>query len=237
MLAQARALRLPPADADVHVVAFREDPRVAARHDTQVDDRPAAPALLARVAVIHVPLERDAVTPLRAQAERPGRDPVDAVRPDHDRRGRRRAVEPDGRLLLPQLERSGTYPVAEVGTRGGRLLGEMSVEPPPLRHQHERAVALALEAMPVAQAELEAVDHVLDHRLDRDRQLAHCPVGQPPAAGLVAREARPVEQQHPRAAAGQTNRRRRAGGPGPDDDRVEPFHARHRTVEETRPAQ
>jgi hypothetical protein len=176
------------------VVAFRENPRVAARHDTQVDDRPAAPTLLARVAVLHVPLERDAVTPLGAQAERPGRNPVDAVRSDHDRRGRRRAVEPDGRLFLPKLQRGGAYPVAEVGTRGRRLLGEMSVEPPPLRHQHERAVALALESPPVAQSQLEAVDHVLDHGLDRDRQLPHCSVGQPPAARLVAREARPVEQ-------------------------------------------
>src|SRR5581483_1348707 len=80
--AQPRPLALPAADAEVHVVALREDPAVAAGERAELDHRDSPVALVeGRVA-----LERDAVDDLSAEAERARGDPVRAVRADHDRR-------------------------------------------------------------------------------------------------------------------------------------------------------
>ena len=80
VLAQARPLARPPADAVVRVAVLREDPAVAARHDTELDRRP--PSLF--VAQRPVALERDPVDDPAAQPGGP-RDPaVDAVRADED---------------------------------------------------------------------------------------------------------------------------------------------------------
>ena len=223
MLPQARPFRLPAADADVHVVALRKHPGVAARDGSEIDDRKPSPAFFARVYIRDVPLESDA-EPLRCESQRPRGDAVDAVRADHDRRAGGGSVEADDPAVVVLLERGHPLPVAEVGAGGRRLLGQVRVEPPTLRHQDERPLPAPLEPLPVAEAELEAVDDVLDDRVDRDGQLPHGPVGQAAAARLVAREALAVEQQHLRAALGETVGGRRAGRAGPDDDRVEPFH-------------
>jgi hypothetical protein len=100
----------------------------------------------------------------------------------------------------------------------------MSVQPSPLGHQHERTLPSTLEARPVAEAELEAVDDLLDDGVDRDGQLSHGALRQTAAAGLVPRKALPVEQEHARACPSQPQRRSRAGRPGPHDDRVEALH-------------
>ena len=206
------------------MVTLGEDPGIAARDDAEVDGGPAAPALLSRVRVGNVPFERDAVA-ARPEADRPRRQPVHAVRSDQHRRTRGRAPEANRRLPLTELERGRPYAVAKLRARGDGLLGKVCVEPVPLRHQHQRPLPAPLDAGPVAQAELDPVDDVLDDRIDGDRELAHRAVGETAAAGLVAREAGSVEQKHPRVAAGEAQRRRRAGRPGPDDDRIEPLHS------------
>ena len=77
VLAQARPFRLPAADPDVDVVALRKDPRVAARDGAELDDRPAA-VVLARVNMVDVALERDAV---RAVALSPSARTVSPLTP------------------------------------------------------------------------------------------------------------------------------------------------------------
>ena len=186
-------------------------------------DRAPPPALLARVNIRDVPLERDAVAPA-PDAERPRADPVDAVRPDHDLRLRGGPVEANRGLALSELQAGRAEPVPEVRPRGRRRFREVRVQVPPLRHQHERPLPSALEAHAVATAELEPADDLFDDGIDRDRQLLHRAFGQPAAAGLVARETLAVEQEHARPGARESQSRRRAGRPGPDDDRVDALH-------------
>src|SRR5207253_5248133 len=157
MLPQPWALRDPPTDSDVDVVALRKYPRVAARHGGQVDHRAAPPALLARVNIRDVPLEGDTVAPI-GESERPRREPVDPVRSDHDRGAGRGSVEADDRLVFAGLESRPAQAVPKVRSRRRGLLGKVSVEPPPLCHQHERLAPAPLEPRPVPEAELEPVD-------------------------------------------------------------------------------
>ena len=170
-----------------------------------------------------VALERDAVPP-RAEAEGPRGQAVDAVGADHDRRGRGCSVEADRAPVVVQLERGGAQPVPEVRACRRGLGGEVRVEAAPLGHQHKRPLASPDKAGPVAEAELEAVDHLLDDGIDGDRQLFDRALGQPAAARLVAREAGPVEQEHLRPGAREPVSGGRAGRPGPDDDHIELLH-------------
>ena len=92
--AQSRPLAPPPADAEVRVVALREDPPVSAGHHRELDHRGSREVAVERLER-DVPLERDAPDDPVAEAERPGDDPVRAVRADDDvrtdARRRRRA--------------------------------------------------------------------------------------------------------------------------------------------------
>ena len=103
-------------------------------------------------------------------------------------------------------------------------MGEMLVEPNALRHEHERCASAPLHACAVVETKADAIDDMLDHRLDRDRELVHGAHGQPAAARLVPGEASFVEEQHARAPARETDRRHRARGPGTDHDDVEALH-------------
>ena len=223
MRSQSRTLRLPAADADVDVVALREDPGVAAGNRAQLDQRPSA-IVLARVNMSNVSLERDPVRAAAGEPERAHGQPVDAVGPDRDGRRRRRVVEAHGHRFVVHLQPRGAHAVAEVGPGGRGLLGEVCVEPPPLRHQDQRLLAPPLDAAAVAQAEPNPSHGVLDHRLDRDRELADGAIGEPSPARLVAREALTVEQQHARARARETEGGGRSRRTGSDHDRIEALH-------------
>src|SRR5919108_2178140 len=83
MLAEPRALRPPPSDTEVRVVALREDPRVAARDDPELEDEFPA-VLLSHLRVRQVALERHPHVLVATQPERLGADAVCAVRADDD---------------------------------------------------------------------------------------------------------------------------------------------------------
>ena len=70
---------------------------------------------------------------------------------------------------------------------------------------------------------MERVD-VLDDGVHGARRVPQRAAGDAPAAGLVAREARPVGKEDARAATREMKRGRRSGGTGPDDEDVDPFH-------------
>src|SRR5262249_58903691 len=82
VLAQPRPLRLPAADADVDVVALREDPAVAAGDRAQLDV--GEPAVL--LAKGGVAFEGDTVRDRPAEPERLRGRPVRAVRADDELR-------------------------------------------------------------------------------------------------------------------------------------------------------
>ncbi len=187
--AHAGPLCAPPADAHVHVVAFREDPRVAARDNAELEDEQPAPGVGREPVVGKVSLECDPVDDSAREVERPGRRPIGAVRADNrvdlDR------LAPDSQACVG-LDR-GTDAHAELRPDLCGLLGEERVEPAPLRHQAELTRRLVLDLLPVAQAAPDAGDAILDDGLDRERELADRAHRQTAAAGLVAREPRFVD--------------------------------------------
>ena len=187
-LAQPRPFALPAADADVDVVTLRKDPGVAARNHAELDGCPPAEALPRDVRIADVAFERDAKLE-RLRTERAGRDPIRPVGADHDVRFEALAANRD---RARGVDFGHLHAVAKLGARGRRPLGEECVEPAALRHQHERPLGAAAPASPVAQPELERVDAVFDHGLDRERQFPHRAQRQPAAARLVAREPRTV---------------------------------------------
>jgi hypothetical protein len=60
---------------------------------------------------------------------------------------RRRAASKRTVRCRPPIERVARTP-SRKSARRGRLLGQVRVEPPPLRHQHERPLVRPLEARP-----------------------------------------------------------------------------------------
>ena len=114
--------------------------------------------------------------------------------------------------------------VPEARARRDCLFGEVGVEPPALRHQDQRLAARAAETPVVVEPQLERVDDALDDRADVARRLPQRPAREAAAARLVAREARPVGEQHARPAAGEVDRSRRPRRPGTDDEDVEALH-------------
>ena len=171
------------------MVALRKDPGVATRNRAQLDDGPPAEALARDVRVADVAFKRDPVL-VRRQADSARRDSVGAVGADHDVGLEPLALDHDRSRRVGHRH---LRPVAELGTRAGRPTGEEGVEPAPLGHQHERLFGASAPASPVAKPELERVDAVFDHRLDRERELPHRAQRQATAAWLVARKPSAVD--------------------------------------------
>src|SRR5262249_62278914 len=130
----------PSADADVDMLALREDPRVPTGNRAELDHCPPPPAVLARVNIRDIPFEGDSVTAI-PEAERPRGQPVDAVRADDGLRLRSGPGETHGAVAL---DGSRPQAVAELGARFGRLLAHERVDPPPLRHHAARPLTAPL---------------------------------------------------------------------------------------------
>jgi hypothetical protein len=226
MSPQARPLALPAADADVDVVALREDPPIPSGDRAQLDRREPAKALLGDWAVGDVALERNAVDGALPEAERASRRAVCAVGADEGCCSDPFAVDPERDPGLLDRDVGDLHSVAEVGAGSRRLLGQVVVEASPLGHQDEGLRAAPGEGRAVTKPQLHPVDHVLDDRihLETARQLPDGTQRQAAAARLVARKTRLVDEEHARPRPGQPVRARRACGPGTDDDRVEAHH-------------
>ena len=130
-----------------------------------------------------------------AEPERLRAHAVGAVGPQHHRGPQAPAVDVDdhGRSAIG-LDAPHPHPVADVGARLRRALDEEVVEAPSLRHQGDRIGEALLAALPEAQPQQHPVDAVLDDGRDVERQEPDAAHRQPAAAGLVAREALPVEE-------------------------------------------
>ena len=159
-----------------------------------------------------------------AEPERAGGDPVGAVGPDD-------SFGPDGGAVQPHVTPSPSASTAVTFAPSRKSAPAAAAAFASWWSSRRRCVIstsgpspAALDPAPVAEPELERVDDVLDDRRRVDRQLVARPQRDPAAAGLVAREARPVEQEHPHARAREAVGRDRAARPGADDDRVEALH-------------
>jgi hypothetical protein len=216
VLAESGSFGLPAADADVEVLGLGEEPAVAARHDAELEEeRRAVGGIEGRV-----PFEGDAVRDLLGQSERLRHDAVRAVGADQDVCGRGTAGQAHGGafdLLHPNA-------VAKVSAGGGRALSEEGVEPGALCEQDERLFAPPLVPSPVPRAEANAGRAILDDGVDGLGEEPDSAPGEPTPAGLVAGEAGAVEKEDGGAAGGEAVGSDRPGGPGADDDGVEPLH-------------
>src|SRR5581483_9704674 len=203
---QARAFARPAAYADVDVVALGEDPAVATWDGRDLEHHRARVAHVVR----EVRLERDTVHDFGGEAELLRACPVAAV-----------GADDDVRVYFPCVER-GAF--AHLRAPFGRAFEQEVVEPLALRHVRERRARAALETGAEVEAAFDAVDHVLDDGLDREGKKARSAHGDAAAAGLVAREARLVEQEHARARAREAIGAGRACGAGADDGDVVGCH-------------
>jgi hypothetical protein len=100
----------------------------------------------------------------------------------------------------------------------------MEVEAAPARHPDHGRVGSALCLPPESHAHHEAVDVALDDRPHVAGRAAQRPPGEAAPAGLVPGEARPVHEEDARPSTREMDGRRRAGGPGTDDDGIESLH-------------
>jgi hypothetical protein len=82
-----------------------------------------------------------------------------------------------------------------------------------------------IEASPETKPELDTLDDVLHHWIERERQEPGGAHGDATAARLVTWEAGAIDEQDRRSGPGQVERRRGPGRPGSDDDGVEALDA------------
>src|SRR5438445_3196593 len=132
--AKARAFGLPAADADVRVLALREDPGVAAGEVRELDHGSAlVPLAVETRSVRGVSFERDAVHDPAPELEPASRGAVRPVGTDHDVCPDRLAVDPDPLAELDARTLSHGDPVLT------RRIEQKHIEPPALRHPDHRA--------------------------------------------------------------------------------------------------
>ena len=206
--AQPRAFARPPAHADVDVVALGEDPAVAAGNGRDLERHRARVPLVAG----EVRLEGDPVHDVAGESELLRARAVAAVGADDE--------------LGVELARVDGDALAHFRARLGGALEQEVVEPFALRHVRERRLRATGEVRAEVEPALDAVDHLLDDGLDRERQEARSAQRDAAAARLVAREARLVEQKHARARAREAVGGGRSGGAGADDGDIVGGHGR-----------
>ena len=191
MVAEPRPFLGPRPHADVHVVGLRKHPPVAAGNVGELDDDAVLVAVLRDVGVRHVPLERDAVHDRPAEADRLRRLAVRAVRTD-DHVGRdaltahldRSVAVRDRTPSRTSTPRSRAASSRKASSRR-RWVIQMTGS---LRAAHDRVA--------VAEPELDHVDPLFDDGRRIDRAAPEGARRQAAAARLVAREGRPVGNEH-----------------------------------------
>ncbi len=144
------------------MVAFREHPPVAARHDAELDHGRSLVPLATERGPGDVPFQRDAVDDSGAQTRGARRDAVGTVSTDEHVRCHGLTADPCRDAVAPELDVAHPRSEADVRSRGCRLLGEVRVEPTPLRHEDERRGMLSRELGRIAQPQAEPVDDMLD---------------------------------------------------------------------------
>ena len=148
------------------MIALRKHPAVAAGHDAELDPGRSGVRGAFERAPGNVALERDAADDALAEPGRPRDDTVGPVGTDEEARTDEVRADACGHAGVTELDVAHGDSVAELCPGGRRLLGEMEVEPSPLRHLDERLRALPRDLRSVPDADDHAIDNVL-HDSDR----------------------------------------------------------------------
>lgn len=222
--AQGGANGGPAADADVEVVALREDPAVAAGNAPEVEGDESLPFTSERGAAGAVErvvgLERDRMLAGGGKAEGARGGAVHAVGADQDARLVHVGAGADDGARAADLDVADAVGIAEVGTSSGGVLGEEGIEAGALGHAGEDVGAGAVEAATHGGADAHAIDLSFGdggeveivRRVGAERDAA--------AAGLIARKGGFVEEEDAGAFAGEEAGGGAAGGPGACHDGV-----------------
>ena len=208
------------------MVALREHPAVAAGHDAELD-----PGRLRRTGCARARSTAtfpSSATPRTIPSPSPADRATTPLAPSAPTRKRAPTTCEPTRAVTPASPSSTSLDgdsVAELCAGSRRLLREMEVEPPALRHLDERLRALprSLAAVP------DPNDHACRRRVRRPASTAHgrClkrASGEPSAARLVARESRLVDEENAHPGPLEVDRRGRPGRSGTDDEDVEALH-------------
>ena len=181
-----------------------------------------APAIGHTLREREVAFKGNGVAARRLVAEAVGDDAIRPVRSDDDARldGRAAAGRDRERPVHLAPECGHRVAIAELSAGSLRVLHEEGVQSPPLGHVGEGARIVADHLAAVADLHPRACDHVLHHRLDRERQEVGAPDGDTAATRLVARELGAVQQQHARTSRGDLASSGAPGRPGTDDDDI-----------------
>jgi hypothetical protein len=199
VLAEQRSFRRPAPYADVHVIVLGKDPAVAARNDPELEHEPV-PEALVNVFVSEVSFERHGMSETAAQTQSARRRPVHAVGDDERSGAQPDVADSHADAVLVEADVRHTGSIQELRACLDGTSHQMSIETPPLRHQTERRVAAALEALAVAKPDLEPVDLRFDDGVDRKRELAQRAHRDAASAWLVARKTGTVYKEDRRLA-------------------------------------
>ena len=142
MRAQMRPFRQPAPHAEVRMIALREHPAVAAGNDAELHPGRPAYGVLSSALQRNVSLERDSADDALAEPGRPCDDTVGSIRTDEEARADDVRADACGHAGVTELDVAHGDSVAELCAGSRRLLDEMEVEPPALRHLDERLRAL-----------------------------------------------------------------------------------------------
>ena len=143
-----------------------------------------------------VSLERYAADDALAESGRPRDDTVGPVCTDEEARTDEVRADACCHAGVTDFDVAHGDSVAELCPGGRRLLGEMEVEPSPLRHLDERLGALPRDLRSVPDADDHAIDNVLHDSVDRTWQMPKRTPREPSATRLVAREPRLVDEEN-----------------------------------------
>ncbi len=214
------------------MISLGKDPAVAPRNDAELDPGCAAVPL----GIESLPSSRFPRARRRAECRRRAR--TCGRRPRSRRRRRRRTEASTGApatraVMEPSVA---TIPLTATPSRNSTpaAVACSARKASSRRRWVMRMTGLLLASLQptaIAGSKHEAVDDVLDDRRDVAGSVLERAAGEPSAAGLVPREAGAVCEQDARAAAREAERRCRPGGPGADDQDVEPLHEADRKHE------
>ena len=224
--AQPRSFVEPAPDPQIRMVALRENPAVASGDDAELD--PGGLPIRHRIerSPAHVCFESDAADDSLPELRGASDETIGAVGADDERSAHRGAADDRCDTSLAQYKIFDSDGIPEVRSGRGSLLRKVEVEPPALCHPNQGCLAAAPHTTAVPGPKYEAVDDMLDHRLDITGRMPKSTAREPATAWLVAREVGLVGQEHAGTAASEVDRRSRARRAGADDEHVEMLHDR-----------
>jgi hypothetical protein len=128
------------------------------------------------------------------QARGASGDAIRSIGTDEDWRSGASSVDRHDDSAVGDLDVLNSDAVTELGTDFARLLRQVGIQDSPLRHQHRQG-ASTFDSATVAESKLEAINDLLDNRVNGKRELLQRSRGECAAARLDPREASAINEE------------------------------------------